>query len=80
MKTVMSGSEGDLKKTITNLKASTDALNSVLNKIEKGEGTAGKLLTRDELYQDARDFVAEIKAHPWRLLKKDGGGKKFLFF
>ncbi len=80
MKNVMSGSEGDMKQTVTNIKASTDSLTTILNKIEKGEGTAGKLLTQDELYQDARAFVAEIKAHPWRLLKKDNDKKRFLFF
>jgi len=36
-----------------------------------GEGTVGKLLSDKELYDEIRDFVAEIKAHPWRLLKKD---------
>ena len=48
--------------------------------IEKGEGTAGKLVYSDELYQDIRGFVAEIKAHPWRLLKRDNEKKHFLFF
>ena len=33
--------------------------------------------------QEIREFVAEIKAHPWRLMKKGSGdddGKKFLLF
>lgn len=76
----LSGSEEDLKHTFTNLKESSDSLKSVLDKIEAGEGTAGKLLTQDELYQELRAFVAEIRARPWRLMKKDNGGKKFLLF
>lgn len=79
MNKVISGSEGDLTESIENIKAATDSLQVILAKIEKGEGTAGQLIVRDELYRDLRDFVAEIKARPWRLLKKDNG-KKFLFF
>ncbi len=76
--TVFHGSEDDLKQSIHNIRVSTDALQGVMEKIEKGEGTAGKLLTNDELYQEMKAFVTEIKTHPWKLMKKDG--KKFLFF
>jgi phospholipid/cholesterol/gamma-HCH transport system substrate-binding protein len=76
---IFSGSEDDMKKTITQLRSSTDSLAAVMEKIEKGEGTAGSLIVKDEIYNDLRDFVKDIKAHPWKLLKKDGG-KKFLFF
>ena len=75
---VLSGSEQDMKSTIQNIQSSTDSLNKILEKMDKGEGTAGKLLSSDELYQELRAFVAEIKAHPWRLMKKDNGGGKFL--
>lgn len=80
MNKVLSGSEEDLKQAVANIKSSAESLSVILDKIEKGEGTAGKLLTQDELYQEMRAFVAEIKARPWRLMKKDNGGRKFLFF
>lgn len=64
-------SDGDMKKAILQLKSSTDNLNTILTKINTGEGTVGKLVSNDELYQDVRGLVHEIKAHPWRLLKKD---------
>ena len=79
METVLSGSEEDLSKVIDNLHTSTDSLRGILDKIEKGEGTAGKLLVQDELYQDMRAFVADVKAHPWKLLKKDEKKKMFFF-
>lgn len=79
MNKVMSGSEEDMKLALTHIRTSTESLSVILDRIEKGEGTAGKLLMEDELYQEMRAFVAEIKAHPWRLMKKDGG-RKFLFF
>ncbi len=70
MKIVLSGSEGDLKGVIGNLKSSTDSLQDVLGKIQKGDGTVGSLLMKDQLYRDLSDFVADVKAHPWKLLKK----------
>ncbi|MFA6600377.1 MAG: MlaD family protein [Candidatus Omnitrophota bacterium] len=79
LETVLSGREEDLQSTIVNLKSSTESLEGILTRIDQGQGTLGSLIVKDELYQDMRDFVAEIKAHPWRLMKKDSG-KKFLFF
>ncbi len=78
---VMVGSEEDMKLAIANINSATASLDSVLKQIHEGEGTVGKLLQEDELYQEMREFVAEIKARPWRLLKRDDEkGRKFLFF
>jgi phospholipid/cholesterol/gamma-HCH transport system substrate-binding protein len=76
---VLSGSEQDLKQAVQHVRSSTESLSHILERIEKGEGTAGKLLTQDELYQEMRALVSEIKTHPWKLLKRDGGRKKFLW-
>jgi len=63
-------SESDFKKLITNLNVTTESLNNILVGLDEGQGTLGKLFKEDDLYEDLRDFVAEIKAHPWRLLKR----------
>jgi phospholipid/cholesterol/gamma-HCH transport system substrate-binding protein len=68
---ILSGSENDMVESLKHLNASTQSLEVSLKKIEKGEGTVGKLVTEEELYQEMRDFVKEIKTHPWRLLKRD---------
>ena len=74
---ILSGSEKDMTESLKHLNASTNALESILKKIEKGEGTMGKLVVEEELYTEMRDFVREIKARPWRLLKRDDEkGKK----
>lgn len=67
----LEGSEGDLAESIKHLNASAASMEVILKRIEKGEGTVGSLMTKDELYQEMREFVGEIKAHPWRLLKRD---------
>lgn len=72
----LSDAEGETKNVFIGLKKSTDNLNTILNKINNGEGTAGKLVSSDELYQDVRGLIAEIKARPWRLLKRDKEPKK----
>lgn len=73
---ILSGSEQDMVESMKNLKASTESLETILAKIEKGEGTVGKLLTEEELYQEMKDLVREIKTHPWRLLKRDSDKEK----
>ncbi len=75
---MLSGREEDMKATFVNMRSSTEALSKVLEHMEQGQGTVGKLLMEDELYVEMRDLVREIKTHPWRLLKKDKGRGKFL--
>jgi phospholipid/cholesterol/gamma-HCH transport system substrate-binding protein len=48
----------------------------LLSKVEQGEGTIGKLVTRDELYQRAdklltevESFVADVKKNPTKYFK-----------
>ncbi|HEY8206222.1 MAG TPA: MlaD family protein [Myxococcaceae bacterium] len=42
----------------------------VLARLEAGEGTLGALQKDDQLYKDLRDLVADLKAHPWKVLWK----------
>ena len=58
------------------LQTTTDKLNGLLGKLEKGEGTAGKLLTDEGLYLDLRrlttrldSLTADFKANPRKYIK-----------
>lgn len=70
---ILSGSEKEMTESLKHLSASTGSLEQILGRMERGEGTVGKLLTEEELYQEMRALVQEIKTRPWRLLKKDKG-------
>lgn len=70
---IMSGSEKDAIESFQHLSAATEALESILTRIDRGEGTLGKLVKEEELYQEMKDFVREIKTHPWKLFR---GGEK----
>ena len=67
----------DLEDTIVNMKSLSDNLNKlavetneVMNKINNGEGTLGKILSEDVLYYEILSIVREIKKNPWKLLRK----------
>ena len=70
MNTITSGQEKELRSMITKLNRMTDEMGKALEHINQGQGTLGKLMTEDEVYNDLRDFTHEIKTHPWKLLKK----------
>lgn len=76
LKVILSGNEGELQEAIRNMSDSAESLNRVLGKIGTGEGSVGKLLMRDEIYDEMLALVKDIRAHPWKLLKKDGGRTK----
>jgi len=71
----------DIKKEISILKETTlkigtaseklsetlENIDSVVNVVKKGEGTVGKILYSDELYNEIISFVKDIKQNPWKL-------------
>ncbi len=72
--------DGDMRQSFQNIEASSAAMSTILGKVEKGEGTLGKLLMEDELYQEMEAFVKDVRAHPWKLLKKDSSSKRKWYF
>lgn len=54
--------EGGLKGIVTNLEAASEKVNVIVQRVERGEGTIGKLLSTDEtLYSDLKEAVAGAK-------------------
>ena len=62
----------NLTDTMNQLVEST---NIVMGRLKEGKGTIGKLLVEEKIYHDLEAFVADIKAHPWKLLHKPRGKK-----
>jgi len=52
-----------------------DSAGVVINRLRDGEGTVGKLLVEEKIYNDLEAFVADLKKHPWKLLHKPRGDK-----
>lgn len=76
--------DADIPKTLEDLSGRLKQLENILTKIEKGEGTLGKLNTNDTLYQNLQhsignldELIKDIKANPKRYLNVTVfGGKK----
>ena len=51
-----------------NWKVLGERLNLAMTSIESGEGTLGRLLYDDELYQRMVVFIEDLRANPWKLL------------
>ena len=61
----------NLQETTEDLKDAAKSARIVLGRMRDGEGTIGRLMKDDKVAKDLEAFVAEIKAHPWKLLKRD---------
>jgi len=70
LNTIMVGQEEEFQAMVVNLNQVSEQMSTLLERLNQGEGTLGKLLVEDELYQEMRAFVREIKTHPWKLFKK----------
>ena len=62
-----------MAKVFENLSGLTDSVKVIVDRLKNGEGTIGKLLTRDKIHQDLEAFVEDIKNNPWKLLNKPRG-------
>ena len=72
--------QGTLEESLKNIQSSTASLSNVLGKIEKGEGTLGKLLMQDELYQEVDAFAKDVREHPWKLVRKSTKDSRKWYF
>jgi phospholipid/cholesterol/gamma-HCH transport system substrate-binding protein len=48
-----------------------DNTNAVVTDLRAGKGTAGALLSRDELYSDLRELIRDLKRNPWKVFWKE---------
>jgi phospholipid/cholesterol/gamma-HCH transport system substrate-binding protein len=45
--------------------------NGIVTDLRAGKGTAGALLSRDELYSDLRELIRDLKRNPWKFFWKE---------
>ncbi len=67
LNTMLTDNRENIKQTVSNfselsksLKESSDRLNLILARIERGEGTLGKLVTDEELYKNVTQFTKTL--------------------
>ena len=72
-------SGGELKSIVTNLDAASEKIRLIAERVERGEGMAGKLLSSDEtVYNDLKDTVSDVKGIVARLKNGEGSLGKLL--
>ena len=69
-------SKADLAKVVNDFDAAIVNLDNILSKIDKGDGTIGKLMTDEELYnnlegatKELEELLRDIKLHPKRYFR-----------
>ena len=75
---VLAEQEDALSASITNVEtittnladASTEA-SDLIAYVNAGRGAVGALLRDDEMYDDIRELIRELKRRPWRLIWKE---------
>jgi phospholipid/cholesterol/gamma-HCH transport system substrate-binding protein len=60
----------EIKVVVGSVNNLTKNLDDGITRIKNKEGTVGKLLYDDQLYNDLDALVNDIKAHPWKLFIK----------
>jgi phospholipid/cholesterol/gamma-HCH transport system substrate-binding protein len=48
-----------------------DNVNGMVTDLRAGKGTAGALLSREELYSDLRELIRDLKRNPWKFFWKE---------
>jgi phospholipid/cholesterol/gamma-HCH transport system substrate-binding protein len=75
---ILSDNEPQIANTIDNVEAISIDLNgasadvrTIVHRVEQGEGSIGRLLRDEEIFEDMREFVRELKRRPWRIIWKE---------
>ena len=55
------------------LEKTIDSMDEILKQVKSGDGTVGRLIYDNTLYNDVEAIIKDIKAHPWKLI---GGPKR----
>lgn len=68
---VLSGKDPVSMEDMTSqFKQLADSFTVVMDRLKNGEGTVGKFLTDDSIYNNLEEFTADIKANPWKLMNR----------
>lgn len=60
----------ETKRIVLKFDQMVNGLNSVLERINSGQGTIGKFIYDDTVYKNIEDMSDDLKRHPWKLLFK----------
>jgi phospholipid/cholesterol/gamma-HCH transport system substrate-binding protein len=73
----------DVSEVFTSAGDAMQDLGGIISSVRRGKGTAGKLVTDEELYdnlnamiKNLREVSEEVKKHPWKLFRKGKEKKK----
>ena len=73
---VLAGVDPVSTETMTmDLKELLDSFKVVAARLEKGEGTVGKFLMDEAIYDNLEAFTADLKNNPWKLMHKPKKGE-----
>lgn len=68
---ILEENRAGIKTTIDNLAVATDDVKDVTGRIREGEGSLGALMKDEEIFEDVREMVRELKRRPWRIIWKE---------
>jgi len=73
----------DISKVFSSAGGAMQDLGNIISSVREGEGTVGKLVADEELYdnlnamvKNLRELSEEVKEHPWKLFRKGKEKKK----
>ena len=73
----------DLSKVFSGASGAMQDLGGIISSVREGEGTVGKLVADEELYdnlnamiKNLRELSEDVKEHPWKLFRKSEAKKK----
>jgi phospholipid/cholesterol/gamma-HCH transport system substrate-binding protein len=75
---ILTNNEENIEVSVANVREISDDLvgaaddaREIIARVERGEGNLGRLLQDEEIFEDMREFVRELKRRPWRIIWKE---------
>ena len=65
------GTLSQLDKTTAHTATMAEDAAVIARRLRRAEGTVGALLYDEEIYDDLKEFIRDLKKHPWKLIWRD---------
>lgn len=71
VRTMVAEVRGDVEPVFDSIRQVVEAVDQIVRNIRRGEGTVGALLMDEQIYDDLKELIRDLKHNPWKFFWRE---------
>ncbi|MBN1772687.1 MAG: MCE family protein [Deltaproteobacteria bacterium] len=71
VRTMVAEVRGDVEPVFDGVRQVMDSVQQIVRNIQRGEGTVGALLADEQIYDDLKELIRDLKHNPWKFFWRE---------